>query len=683
MISENIRVTDQKLGTVMADISSGRIRIPRFQRNFVWGKSKILELLDSMYRGYPIGSIFLWLAPTKYNDLFRKIDGLEQPLPNEYAGSSFVLDGQQRLISLFVTIRGLVFGREDYSNIAFDLHDKKFVYKQNANNIRYVRVCDLLHSTNHLKIYNALEDEHKLSFDNCRTILTSYPLSIVTVYDQSLEGVVTIFQRINKSGKELTSYDLVCANLWTEEFDLRERVKSDLINYFRDKNFGELSERNIAQGIAMCLSPVADASSETQLRLVSEAVQENWGKYVESYRLAVDFVRQNLGVERASFIPYEAMLPVLASYYFRNNNKAPASVAHKEFLCEWFWRVSFSERYSVSTETRMTEDGILLRTLLEETKVPNLNHIRVILDETTVITASMTRKSALRNGVCCLLAQKRPLHFVNGSEINTADDYFSDYTAAEKHHIFPQAFLKRLGHEKKLHSLPNFCFIPAELNKKLSDTEPSVYFNQVSDQNFNFVNIMKTHFIPVDEKSGVWNDDYELFIKQRASLLLQEIYRLCHAKFVIFPEERQVVIDLLEDELRDRIDMILKQESEDYWQHLVPVDIKTQVKTRIDQEIEANPSRKIAEYDSARKKLTYCNIMDYYKIIAQKTVRRHFESTFRPERDVEAYFRSFSDYRNAVFHNREIDNLLASRGQTAIIWLSNALDLDFTDLTGY
>lgn len=672
MIRENIRVGDANLGTVIADISSGRIRIPRFQRDFVWGKSKVLGLLDSMLKGYPIGSIFLWASPNKYNHLFRQIVELEQPEPSEHSGSSFVLDGQQRLISLFVTVKGIKFGSEDYSNIAFDLQDSKFVYKKNANNIRYVRICDLLHSTGHLKIYNALDDEYKLAFDMCRTVLTAYPLSIVTVYDQNLDGVVTIFQRINKAGKDLSGYDLVCASLWSERFDLRDRVKSDLVGYFKEKSFGTLSEGNIAQGISMCLSPSSDAGAESQLKLASEEVQDNWTKLVESYRLAVTLVRDNMGVKKASFMPYEAMLPVLASYYFRNNNRAPHSVPHKDFLLEWFWRTSFSERYSATTETRMTEDGILLRKLLEDNELPQLNHIRVNLDDTTLITTLMTRKSALRNGVTCLLAQKKPLHFVNGTEISLADDYFSDYTAPEKHHIFPQAFLKRIGYEKKLHSIANFCYIPSELNKELSDAKPSEYFGRLRDENYDFEKIMRTHFIPVGDDSGIWNDDYDKFLQQRASLLVQEIYRLCRATFVILPEERQVVIELLEDALRDHIDLILKRESEDYWSHLIPDDIKTQVKTRIEAEITSHPGKKLADYASARKKLNYCNVMDYCKIISQKNTRRHFENAFRPQRDVESYFHAFSDYRNAVFHGRDIDPLLDARGKMAFIWLSNA-----------
>jgi hypothetical protein len=225
--------------------------------------------------------------------------------------------------------------------------------------------------------------------------------------------------------------------------------------------------------------------------------------------------------------------------------------------------------------------------------------------------------------------------------------------------------------------------VPSELNKELSDTRPSDYFSRIRQENYDFEKVMRTHLIPVGEDSGIWTDDYEKFLQQRASLLLQEIYRLCQADFVIQPEERQPVIELLEEALRDHIDLILKQQSEDYWQHLVPNDIKTQVKTRIEAEVQSNPGKKQSEYVSPRKKLTFCNMMDYYKIISQKSTWRHFEFTFRPEKDVEGYFRSFSEYRNHVFHGREIDSLLEARAKAAMIWFSNILDIPLNEVTGY
>jgi hypothetical protein len=72
-------------------------------------------------------------------------------------------------------------------------------------------------------------------------------------------------------------------------------------------------------------------------------------------------------------------------------------------------------------------------------------------------------------------------------------------------------------------SLANFCFIPAELNKDILNKKPSQYFKEIKDENPEFETTMKTHLIPVDKDSGIWSDEYNKFLKQRAELIKREI----------------------------------------------------------------------------------------------------------------------------------------------------------------
>ena len=102
-----IEVSQKFLGTLMSDISQGSIRIPRFQREFVWKRSDILKLLDSMLKEFPIGTVFLWNAPAEYNHILRDIKELDQPLVAHNQRYQIVLDGQQRLTSLYAVINAM------------------------------------------------------------------------------------------------------------------------------------------------------------------------------------------------------------------------------------------------------------------------------------------------------------------------------------------------------------------------------------------------------------------------------------------------------------------------------------------------------------------------------------------------------------------------------------------------
>lgn len=92
--------------TFMNDIENGRVRLPPFQREFVWSPPKVMSLMDSIYKGFPIGSFFYWKADRKYVTLFRDIESLSLPSPAPDQELFFILDGQQRLTFYLGNIQG-------------------------------------------------------------------------------------------------------------------------------------------------------------------------------------------------------------------------------------------------------------------------------------------------------------------------------------------------------------------------------------------------------------------------------------------------------------------------------------------------------------------------------------------------------------------------------------------------
>lgn len=88
-----------RIEELVKDVKSGDIKLPKFQRPFVWNRGDVLKLLDSVYHGYPIGSVLLWLTREKLA-AERKIADLEiNDRADEYP-TNYLLDGQQRLSTL-------------------------------------------------------------------------------------------------------------------------------------------------------------------------------------------------------------------------------------------------------------------------------------------------------------------------------------------------------------------------------------------------------------------------------------------------------------------------------------------------------------------------------------------------------------------------------------------------------
>src|SRR5438552_10962129 len=120
-LPEPLSVTFSNL---FAEIENGTIKIPQFQRDFVWSKAKSAKLLDSIVKGFPIGTFILWKTNERLRSI-RNLGGVSLPETPRGDAVKYVLDGQQRLTSLFATLNGLTIKREeneeDFSQLWVDL----------------------------------------------------------------------------------------------------------------------------------------------------------------------------------------------------------------------------------------------------------------------------------------------------------------------------------------------------------------------------------------------------------------------------------------------------------------------------------------------------------------------------------------------------------------------------------
>lgn len=664
MQTQKIKIkSDYKLPDIIHDIEKGILRLPSFQRDFIWNRGKVIKLLDSIYNEYPIGSFFFWTAPKEYYFFYRDITGLGLPKPDKYSNLEFIIDGQQRITSLYAAVKGLkIEDKFDYSRICFDLDEKKFMDKR-PDKERFISVKDLL-ANDRFEFYDELTKERKISLSECVERFSNYPFSAVDVRDKDLDEVCEIFERINQGGQRLNLFDLVSAGTWSEKFDLREKVKeqnTELIN----KGFGKIDSEIYTQTLALISR--GSCTRASQLHLRDNDITSYWENTIESIKLSIDYLRNNFGVVNYDFIPYRGMISLVAYFFFKNKSR---SLNNKEadFLSLWFWQSTFSERYSASTLTKITEDRKLFDKILEgkEVKV----NFPISLNIESLIRIKMYQTSAIKNGFLCLLATKHPRHFKNNSLLSLADVYYSEFNSFEKHHIFPRSLIEKEFEKNKIHSLPNFCFLPAELNKEVSNKKPSKYFEYFEENNPDFKSTLKTQLIKYDE--SIKNDDYMSFLGSRSAMILEEIARVAGSKFSqVVSDDVNKTIDKTESLVRDLINKKIKLETKEDWKNKVPSDVVTEVYIRANDYVKKNPSKNLSEFTS-RDLLDFCDVMDYPKIIL--TNWDVFYTDFRSKGETERRFVSLKEYRNAIKHNREIASFIKKEGEAAIDWLSLILE---------
>ncbi len=453
-------INNWNLNKIFNELENGNMKIPRFQRGYVWERSKIVRLLNSIYKQYPIGSFFIWVASTEYKHFCREITELGLPENPESNTYSFILDGQQRITSLFVALKNKILNNTDYSTICFNLEKKEFQIPRLKNEKHNIPAWKLFDRTAYGDVYAdyVLNDRSKADiWRDCQQIFTDYPISIIKSLKMDLDQVVSIFERINQGGKRLSLFDLVHASSWSAKFDLREKICA-----FNDetnvKSFGGIENEVFTQSIA--LNEFGDCRNYNQLHLTADTCDRLWNVTTECLRIAIDYIK-TLGVSFIDFIPYNSFLPILQYYFFTSNHKSIKS-EHKESIENWFWTATFSQRYSSSSLTRMKEDAEWISKLSHGENVENVFNVSLTLKELTKIR--MQNTSVVKNGILCLLALEKPVDFDNGLQVTLNKTNVSKLNSKENHHFFPYSLMQRFGTDNNgINSLLNFAFISARL----------------------------------------------------------------------------------------------------------------------------------------------------------------------------------------------------------------------------
>lgn len=526
-------------------------------------------------------------------------------------------------------------------------------------------VSDLLSNERYTEVYEGLTPDRKKVIYECLQRFNNYPFSAIDVRDKELDEVCDIFERINQGGQKLNLFDLISASTWTSEFDLRIAVKTEK-ERLKSKGFGEIDNEVYLQ--ALSLIAKGSCTRPVQLQLKTDDVTKFWQRTIESISLAIDYLKNNLGVVNSAFIPYRSMIALVAYLFYKVKGR---SLNHEqsEFLNQWFWQATFSERYGASILTLMTEDKKLMDKIATETNV-NFKY-PFELDIDSLIQIRMYRKSAIKNGVLCLLAKKNPRHFKNNVPLPLKDGYYSDFNSSEKHHVFPKSIVQKIYPMIMVHSLPNFCFIPAELNKEISNKRPSEYFKEYQNINPDFTDTLKTHLIKYDD--SIKQNDFMSFLASRAAMILEEITRRTGSKIGrVVADNVNKAIDDTENRLRDFIDKKLIIKNIRYWKNSIPSDIVGIIRQKANEYLSKDPSKTFNDF-SSRDLLNFCDIMDYFKIILFNW--DIFAKVFRSKSETEKRFLNLKEFRNAVKHGRsEIVPFIQKEGEAALEWLSIILE---------
>ena len=538
-------INNWNLQKVFNQLENGNMKIPRFQRGYVWERSKIVKLLNSIQSQYPIGSFFIWEAGKEYKNFCREIKDLNLPEKPESNYYSFILDGQQRITSLYVALKGKTIDNTDYSSICFNVEKKVFQIPRLKNENHNIPAWKLFDTQEYGKVltdYAIMDRENGTKYNeiwrDCQQIFADYPISIIKTLKMELDEVVTIFERINQGGKRLSLFDLVHASAWSPIFDLRDKIKT-FNGETNVKAFGGVENEVFIQSLS--LNAFGDCKNKNQLNLTAENCAEYWEKTAESIRLTLDFVKI-FGVRFISYLPYNAFLPIL-QYYFYKSGKKSIAANHFDFIENWFWTSTFSARFSSSSLTKMKDDSDWISKLIQEQLEENVFGVSLTLKELAKV--NMQTKSVIKNGVICLMALENPKDFDNSIPVMLDKTNIAKSNGKENHHFFPYSLKDKFGTTAKgINSLLNFALISGRLNREISNKLPSEYITDYSSKNQRIKSDLESHFISLEAIKAVENNDFDSFIAERAMSIMPKIIEKVKVGEFSEPED-----DILEDNI--------------------------------------------------------------------------------------------------------------------------------------
>lgn len=531
----------RKYQDLISDIEKGVIKIPKFQREFVWPIEKTAALLDSIVKGYPIGTFILWKTNQRMADV-KEVGSISLPPTPDDRQVEYVLDGQQRMTSLFAAYRGAKIPRSgskkitDFAEIYVNLDptlpdDAQIVVHELPEKAgRCVSLKDVLalnrNVEKRLVAELGLGDDDLDVADKFKQAFATYDFSLVTLTREDIDSAIEVFTRINTGGSVLTLFEIMVAKTYDEErkFDMQvewNKVQTDL----EEVGYDGVSPSTVMQLLALVLA--GEAKRSTILGLDKIKVIETWPKAVGAIKNAIDHFRTAYRIPVSALLPYDSLIVPFA-YWFFVKRYEPAGRDHL-LMRKFFWRSSLGYRYSSAVESKLAADKRAIDDIISGGEGTWDIPVHITGAE-GLIGINFATGNSLCKAILCLLAFEQPRNFHNDGTVLLDNSYLKIASSKNFHHFFPKDHLRTNGVGNE-NSVVNITLIGADLNKRqINAKPPKVYIPKFEASNRTISGSLATHLID-RHGMGIDEDDYGAFLSARASKLWTKIDELVHPVF--------------------------------------------------------------------------------------------------------------------------------------------------------
>ncbi|MFF3977189.1 DUF262 domain-containing protein [Streptomyces sp. NPDC001828] len=562
----------ESTGSLVVAIKKGVIALPDFQRSFVWEPKRTVELLKSIISRYPAGTLLTWAQNDQLSFGYRYFDGVAE---SDHRPNRLVLDGQQRLTSIYQALTGTgdhkffirvwpfidreagtlrsldevelddaIFAHDSRSRSRFNPNDEQW---QISNATFPVSEYDRLRPW-FKKLSRAVESDRDASDeleellnqfrDSYLQPLESYAFPVVDLPASTpLVAVCNIFETLNRTGKELTPFDLLTAKFYPQGVHMRDLWEAALSRYPLISEFG-IDAYSLLQTISLRAHGTAQRADVLN-KLSSQHILTHWDAAVSGMSDTLDYLKSQCGVVSSSWLPYSMILvPMAAVFSEIADLRSKAKMEAIEKMGHFYWCSVFSENYDQGANSQAGADYRTLKDWLfsEDSKrlpeaVGNFN-----LVDYDLLLARANRKALFR-GVMTLLIRSGAKDFSSAQAISSIGSTNLGHIRAFPKDTIPGSALED-GELRDPDLILNRVLVDKETRRVVRDRHLADYVEgQESASQKKFAEVVESHLIESSAEGGLIQRSYEAFLRERLNLLIDLIEEVT-GRSIVYEAER-------------------------------------------------------------------------------------------------------------------------------------------------
>ena len=515
-----------KISDILNYIDNGHMALPEFQRGYVWGGDQVRGLFSSLYRRHPIGGLLVWATQSEG----ARYRGDQQLAPGVV---KLLLDGQQRMTSLYGVIRGQApkfFDGKDkaFTGLHFHIGKEEFQFYQPIlmrDDPLWVDVSALFRGGHDgldqiAERARASGGSTSYIFSRLNKLLGIRDIDLhieeITGPEMTLDVVVEIFNKVNSGGTKLSKGDLALAKICAEWPQARSEMKKRLGGW-RAAGF-DFSLDWLLRAVNTVLT--GEAKFAFLHDQTSEQVQDALTRTCRHLDHILNLIAGRLGLDHDRVFFGRGAVPVMARYLDRRGGKL--GTVEQDKLLFWYAQAAMWGRFSGSTETfidadlaALDGDGGGLDRLLDQLR---LWHGGLRAEAGHFAGYSMGARFYPVLYMLTRMAEARDW----GTGLPLKAHLHGKRSKLEVHHIFPKAQLYKAKYQRaEVNAVANFCFQTKGTNLDISDKLPEVYFAEIEARH---PGALASQWIPMDE--ALWRiQAYPEFLAARRELLAAESNR--------------------------------------------------------------------------------------------------------------------------------------------------------------